>query len=1219
MSDIQAVANQLVQAVQTIYDISKNNEERRVAQQFCDELKESNLSPIYGHYLASKDKFSDEVRHVGLGMIENSVRYHWSVYSEEEKVSIRENIVSLILEGTHDILTERKFIKEKVASIFVEIAKRTWPSKWPQMDMLLRDMYYRSQTTQEYALMIYRSLAEDVFEYDDPIVELRRKELRAAMICSVVSEVALASQYPDGLKKETDDEAVVMRGEAGNEGWLIRWAQGLESLTSQWNSDRSRGAEILAISTLNTIAAHLDWVASKAIAETRIIGLLCTLLSFDSHGIRMGAVECLLIVFGRNFPQFEDRSTVIWPVLDEGGLELIFAAYTKIYQANVEPLGSNEYLFMKRMFQTIIVLGVNNICFKKNSSLIPKQFKQYISLINTLSENQSILLSSMITEFWIVALKHDYISKQEAVIEQFPYLLNLTFRHLHKVETTEDFPSLITQRYAADDFETQTEFRGFEDGLRTRMVDILKLMVVSKPLDVLSWMYEKVSTFLDAPADTSNRNAQGMCTTRSPYYIQFDAHMTLLESVLGGLSVEVISNPKDENQQATQMQVIMAMNGLLTKLIDFQYPDTLIVTRQLPGIVVFGKLMKVDSSCLMSALQKIFTFVTFQLDGENVDKLSEPTLQLRRKASTSLVRLGVTIPDVLMGIFSDIMSAVQPLIQGDGLRPPEKNYIFEWLLAIGHHSTSSLDQKKSIFTSVLDPFMQEWCSPEIQNAIASQSAFMQYIGINDYVSAVTKVNNDSSISPSTSLDRDYTQPSQNNRTKILRTINALSLFLRRTLDPNAKLGSSSPEDQFWFPYLEYILPNLLSLIRCLHGLWNTQNWQSYPQEALAVLEMSPNERTLLIGGVPSKRHDALAPQSLEYATSVYTSWFGNIRQSSYSVLGMLTTIENGFYNIPALNEYLVNSLFESVSNVSTRHWKSLITLVIRPLIVHCIPERLEATFNSFLPSMIRFINDRLQTEWQALYKKGLQLTTPEEAVAFENDLEEGDVSDEMVTEKILRDFTRSYVDLWNRIFIPIDASDESLSTRYTILQEYMLKTSVAEPLMQALIQLIAFKDTVACLRTVNICLKIVPIIKPLPQLHSLVGGDLLMAALQALHDGYHQEGHSNIISLVVEIYITLRGITSIPYETFTKLPDVNRTKLETFESSLATTTDPRSQKALMRTFLQNIIGTSKGEWFKKKQNYDPTSAPRAAQVVPLSFIKSQRPDNEETDLGWLFD
>ncbi|ORX88546.1 ARM repeat-containing protein [Basidiobolus meristosporus CBS 931.73] len=1219
MSDLQAVANQLVQAVQTIYDIAKNNEERRVAQQFCDELKESKLSPVYGYYLADKDKFADEVRHVGLGMMENAVRYHWGNYTEEEQISIRENIVNLILGGTHDILLERKFIKEKVASIFVEIAKRTWPSKWPQMDGLLRDMYYRSHTTQEYALMIYRSLAEDVFEYDDPIVELRRKELRAAMICSVASEAALASQYPDGLKKETDDEAVVMRGEAGNEGWLIRWTRGLEALANQWNSDRSRGAELLSITTLNTIAAHLDWVTAKAIAETRIIGLLCTLLSSESHDIRMGAIECLLIVFSRNFPQFEDRSTVIWPVLDEGGLELIFSAYTKIYQANVEPLGSNEYLFMKRVFQTIVALGVNNICFKKNSSLIPKQFKQYISLINALSENQSILLSSMITEFWIVALKHEYISKQEAIIEQFPYLLNLAFRHLHKVETTNDFPNEVTQQYAADDFETQAEFRGFEDGLRTRMVEILKLLVSSKPLDILSWMFEKVSNFLDAPADTANRNPQGMCTARSPYYIQFDAHMTLLESTLGGLPAEVISNPKDESQQTTQMQVVMALNGLLTKLINFQYPDPLIVTRQLPGIVVFGKLMQVDSSCLMGALQKIFTFVTFKMNDENVNNLSESTLQLRRKASTSLVKLGVTIPDVLMKIFSDIMSAVQPLLEGSDLRPPEKNYIFEWLLAIGHHSTSPLEHKKNIFTSVLDPFMQEWCSPEIQNAIASQSAFMEYVGINDYVSAVTKVNGDPSLNPSTPLDRDYAQPSQERRTKILRTVNALSLFLRRTLDSNAKLGSSSPEDQFWFPYLEYILPNLLSLIKCVHGLWNTQHWQAYPQEALSMLEMSQNERILLIGGVPSKRHDTLTPGSLEYATSVYTSWFGNIRQSSYSVLGMLATIENGFYNIPRLNEYLVNSLFESVSHVSTRHWKSLITLVVRPLILHCVPDRLETTFNSFLPSMIQFINDRLQTEWQALYRKGLQLTTPEEAVAFENDLEEGDVSDEMITEKILRDFTRSYVDLWNKIFIPADAHDEGLTARYTILQEYMLKTTVASPLIQALTQLIAFKDTISCLRTVNICLKIIPSIKPLPQLHPLIGGDLLMAALQALHDGYHQEGHSNIISLVVEIYITLRGITTVPYETFAKLPDMNPQKLEAFEASLATTTEPRSQKALMRTFLQNIIGTSKGEWFKKKQNYDPESAPRAAQVVPLSFLKTQRPDDEEIDLGWLFD
>jgi hypothetical protein len=40
-------------------------------------------------------------------------------------------------------MTEKPFIKEKVASLFVEVAKREWPGNWDDMDVFLRQMFYK--------------------------------------------------------------------------------------------------------------------------------------------------------------------------------------------------------------------------------------------------------------------------------------------------------------------------------------------------------------------------------------------------------------------------------------------------------------------------------------------------------------------------------------------------------------------------------------------------------------------------------------------------------------------------------------------------------------------------------------------------------------------------------------------------------------------------------------------------------------------------------------------------------------------------------------------------------------------------------------------------------------------------------------------------------------------------------------------------------------------
>lgn len=41
------------------------------------------------------------------------------------------------------MMTEKPFIKEKVASLFVEVAKREWPGAWDDMDVFLRQMFYK--------------------------------------------------------------------------------------------------------------------------------------------------------------------------------------------------------------------------------------------------------------------------------------------------------------------------------------------------------------------------------------------------------------------------------------------------------------------------------------------------------------------------------------------------------------------------------------------------------------------------------------------------------------------------------------------------------------------------------------------------------------------------------------------------------------------------------------------------------------------------------------------------------------------------------------------------------------------------------------------------------------------------------------------------------------------------------------------------------------------
>lgn len=63
------------------------------------------------------------------------------------------------------------FIKEKVARLYVEVAKRQWPGEWDDMDMLLKQMFFKDVSYISYtkhriatqiAVVFIKGLAYDV-------------------------------------------------------------------------------------------------------------------------------------------------------------------------------------------------------------------------------------------------------------------------------------------------------------------------------------------------------------------------------------------------------------------------------------------------------------------------------------------------------------------------------------------------------------------------------------------------------------------------------------------------------------------------------------------------------------------------------------------------------------------------------------------------------------------------------------------------------------------------------------------------------------------------------------------------------------------------------------------------------------------------------------------------------------------------------------------------
>ncbi|OWB79812.1 hypothetical protein B5S32_g4049 [[Candida] boidinii] len=260
--------SQVVGSLEVIYNPRSTNTDRHKAQDFLETIKHLPESPYWGYQLALPDnKYDYIVRHYGLNLLLNAIALDYSSWNIEKRVAVRQWVVEL---ATKINKTDPHYMKEKVAFLWVAVAKRCWgaclanieeekaqqqqqlnsnllqdannnsnssddnsnsknlqnPNRiitddeklesWADMDSNILELWNHSLETRELSLIIFRVFFEDVYLLDDPIVSSRNNILSSLCPEVVTSEAILL------LKYEPNDSLRLFA--ASNEGWLIRWS-----------------------------------------------------------------------------------------------------------------------------------------------------------------------------------------------------------------------------------------------------------------------------------------------------------------------------------------------------------------------------------------------------------------------------------------------------------------------------------------------------------------------------------------------------------------------------------------------------------------------------------------------------------------------------------------------------------------------------------------------------------------------------------------------------------------------------------------------------------------------------------------------------------------------------------------------------------------------------------------------------------------------------------
>ena len=268
------IHSQILRALEVVHDPRSSNSLRQDASRYLEEIRSNAEAPYHGFGLASSKEQPTIVRHYGLSLLEYAVRHRWSDYTTEQSKALRNWVITLSQNTTEG---DPSYITNKVAEIWVEIAKRSWGLEWMDMDELLVSLWNGPLVHKTLVLSILEMLSDEVFGNDDTTAALRGSELNRACVEIFTPANVLIEHFP---KRE-----ITLDTRYGPEGWLSRLADLLESCTRDGKIDANQ--QICAVKCLTTFKSIISWVILKALVTTQSVHRICACLAASNLPVQL--------------------------------------------------------------------------------------------------------------------------------------------------------------------------------------------------------------------------------------------------------------------------------------------------------------------------------------------------------------------------------------------------------------------------------------------------------------------------------------------------------------------------------------------------------------------------------------------------------------------------------------------------------------------------------------------------------------------------------------------------------------------------------------------------------------------------------------------------------------------------------------------------------------------------------------------------------------------